>query len=110
MSEASEVWELHKGEIKLGLLKAYGWYDFPWIGCQFEPTPEFEQDRYLFDEAAKLIKQGWSERLDEIDTEINSLFRLVPVGNTRSVKEFTLYIDGEHTRLRAIFEAKSDSK
>jgi hypothetical protein len=110
MSEESGVWELYKGETKLGLLSAYGWFDFPWIGCQFEQTPEFEQYRYLFDEAAKLIEHGWSERLEEIHDEINSLFRLISVDNSPSITEFGLYIDGENTRLRAIFEDKSDTK
>lgn len=107
MTEEQAVWELYKDTIKLGTITPYGWYDFPWIGCHFEPKPEFEEYRHLFDKAVELIEQDWSQELDDTFQEINRLFQLIPLGKTGAIKEFMLYIDGAETRVKCIFAEDS---
>ena len=106
MEQDNYVWELQVGEIQLGTLTAYGWYDFPWIGCKFEPKPEFDKYKHLFDDCLHFLEGGDIETLDNRVEEINRLIQLIPQNDrTQPVREYCLYIEGSDTRLRAIFAA-----
>jgi len=97
-------WALKADDKILGMLTTYGWYDFPWIGCNFEPTNEFAAYRHLFDNSLKLLEMDEIEKLDNLTEEINQLIKLIPLNEwTQFVSEYSLYIEGKDTRLHAIF-------
>jgi hypothetical protein len=42
------VWELRRDAEILGTLTPNGWFDTPWIGCDFIASPDFDNYRSLF--------------------------------------------------------------
>ncbi len=108
MNTSKWVWELTAEDKILGTLTTYGWYDFPWIGCKFEPTTEFETYRHFFNESLKFLEMGDIEKLDILTEQINHLIKLMPINDeTPIISEYSLYIEEDDTRLRAIFADNS---
>lgn len=69
--------------------------DFPWHNGTFEPTPEFEEVRPLFERELALLN---ADRMDEWESAWESIaalgLRLVPARAGADIDEFLLHIDG----------------
>lgn len=71
MSSEQTRWELRRGAEVLGRLVAYAW-DYPWLDCDFEPTPAFAEYRTVFDDDLSLLSapdsdpDAWEAAYDKI--------------------------------------------
>jgi hypothetical protein len=107
MSEEETIWELRKSSEILGRLTYYGWKDFPWHGCHFEPTSNFTNYRQLFEEELQVLNtEGATDRWLDLYDKIEQLkLTLVPIsGNALASNEVFIHIDGEEAYFKAIFE------
>jgi hypothetical protein len=98
------VWELYKDKVLLGTFRACK-LDWPWLFCQFEPTPAFEPYRVLFETESALLNRGadpeWEKAYERIAQQC---FALVPVDLQRGVQEFLLHIEGDQGWFRVLWD------
>ena len=90
-----------RGEQLLGvlLLKTP---DFPWLFCDFTPTPAFEDVRSYFDDELKLLEADAMDAWERAYKRVNSLgLRLIDVENEKDVGEFILHIRGNEAWFRS---------
>ena len=94
-------WELRalKGNQLVARLK-YKRSEFPWMIYTFEPTDDFEDVRYLFDEERALREQVYMNEDDMNEwgkawQAIVQGFSLIAVGETEPVETFNLRIEGD---------------
>lgn len=73
------------------------------FGFDFDPTPEFENHRELFDKASQSDDIEMDESWEIIEI-INKRFQLIPIGNASPITDFIPYIDGKIAIIRAIFD------
>ncbi len=75
MSEITH-WELRRGDEVLGRLVAHGW-TYPWMRCEFEPTPLFGDYRDLFAGDFDLLEPGTDspDYWDEWEAAFNRIVR-----------------------------------
>lgn len=98
-----EIFDLKRGDVVLGTLHIVC-ADQPWFICEFDPTPDFESVKPLFDEELRLIKQ--SDALDVIaweavHSQINDLgLNLISRDAGTAIGEFLLHIEGQQATLR----------
>jgi hypothetical protein len=99
-------WELRKREdnLVLGILSEVNLWDMFWWGCEFVPTKEFSSYAPVFEELNLVLAEPNMERLIKIIDLLNQELILVGIDDTKTLKEFILYIDGSNTRLRGLFE------
>jgi hypothetical protein len=105
VSEEQAVWELWAGSDLLGKLLYTGWDDFPWHGCDFQPTPAFERFRPLFDEYLRLVNKPTSNDPDFEDFYMEHIaaleLKFVPIGgNAQALRNFVLLIEGNRVRFK----------
>ena len=85
---------LYRGEWLLGAL-THTDDDFPWHNGTFEPAPEFEEVRPLFERELALLN---ADRMDEWEAAWGAIaslgLRLVPASAGADIDEFLLHIDG----------------
>ncbi|NDJ74744.1 MAG: hypothetical protein GYB65_00680 [Chloroflexi bacterium] len=111
MSHAETHWELRKNNMVLGTLVAYTW-DFPWIDCDFQPTPAGEEYRALFtDQLQPLVEQAGEDDEDAWETAYHQLESMavvfVPVSETARDLMFDLFERaGDKVWFDAIFADK----
>jgi len=85
--------ELREGDELLGILESYD-SDFPWIYCDFEPTPTFAKYEPLFRAYLRCLGAHDYKKFGECYGPIDQLgLRLVNSG--REAKKFLLHIDIE---------------
>jgi hypothetical protein len=104
------AWELRKraDNTLVGRLTACE-PDFPFILCEFESTPAFEEYKPLFDEELALtdnLDDNW-DRFDEIFNILNRELVLFPGEDGEAASEFILHINTAEGRgsFRVIFES-----
>jgi hypothetical protein len=107
MSVEFDVWELRKDEVVVGRLRIYD-MDMFWADAHFEPTPEYEKYRPVFD------SQPYAEADDEVDQwdtwmkQVMDLgLKLVRLRDNVVCKEFILYIRDDKAAFRGTFDAES---
>ena len=85
-SHHEDGWKLYVGDILIGTA-CYRESDQPWYICDFEPTPEFEKYRPIFDAYATLVNNPHEaptliDPAEYYEINIESLnLRLVPFGD-----------------------------
>jgi hypothetical protein len=93
------VYRLLRGDKLLGTVTHHPAHDdFPWRGGVFEPTPEFDSVRPLFDEELRLLN---ADRMDEWTVAWDDIERpglaLEPLDGGSPITEFLIHIDGTKT-------------
>src|SRR5262245_33588085 len=98
------VWMLHSAGVLLGYLHHTD-SDFPWMNCLFEPMPEFDMFRRLFDREIESLRSkdedwsDWHERIEALKLEfvaVNS--------DTPAIQEVTIiHIKDNKAWFRPIF-------
>lgn len=82
--------------------------DFPWVICDFEPVPEFESYRALFEEQSKLMLliDDDPEAGTAAYDEINRSLELTRGGDAKRITEFLMHIVGDQAHFRWIDEGE----
>ena len=93
------VYRLVRGDTLLGTVTHHATQDdFPWHGGVFEPTPDFDSVRPLFDEELRLLN---ADQMDEWGVVLEQIerpgLRLEPLHGGSPVTEFLIHIDGAKT-------------
>jgi len=72
--------------------------DFPWHGGVFEPTPEFDSVRPLFDDELRLLNADQMDEWTKVWEDIERPgLRLEPLHGGSPVTEFLIHIEGAKT-------------
>lgn len=99
-------WELRKDDHLLGRVIAREW-DFPWLSCDFEPAPAFDEYRALFTEEYPLLSSDTDTNWDTWEAAFDKIaalnIRFMPVDAAAQQLRAEL-IDAEDDRpwIRAI--------
>jgi hypothetical protein len=88
-------YRLYRGDELLGTI-THTDDDFPWHNGTFDPTPEFEELRPLFEQELALLNSG---KMDEWEMAWGAItahgLRLVSRSPGADIDDFLLHIDGE---------------
>jgi hypothetical protein len=88
--------QLMQGEIILGTL-TFKDIDFPWVNCTFEPTPDFNAVKPLFDAELRAQEDEW----DQVYDKIFALgLQLVNHERNQCIDEFLLHIEDDWASFR----------
>jgi hypothetical protein len=106
MNQTDRPLELYRGEKLLGTLSQIEELDSPWYKCHFQPTPEFEQYRVLFNKEIRVFQRegmsdSWVKAYEKID---NLLLTLVDPQVSKTTDIFMLHFEAQHVRFKAYFE------
>lgn len=111
MSESDHILELYRGTILLAILSRIEGWDFPWYQCDFQPMPEFEQYRALFDEELRLLESdsGTDEHWLLAYEKIEALeLTLIDPDQGKAAEVFLLHVEGQRARFKVVFNNKDD--
>jgi hypothetical protein len=95
-------WRLKRGNVVLGTLSELS-IDQPFGVYRFEPTPDFEGVRPLFDEELRLLntRRSTSREWEEASERIEGLgLTLVSPDEAQIIDDFLLHIDGDRAWFR----------
>lgn len=106
MNSTDRPLELYRGKVLLGTFSNIEVHDAPWYQCDFQPTPEFDQYRGLFNKELRLFQRegmtdAWVKAYEKID---NLLLTLVDPIVSKTVDIYLLHVEGKRVRFKANFE------
>ena len=97
-------WELRRGNEVLGRLLSYDW-NFPWLNCDFEPGPTFDEYRDLFVGDFDLLRPGadapdhWQEWEIAFNKILEAGLAFVPASAAaQQLKEELIAREGDHAQ------------